>query len=62
MPLAEQSTFIPDAKPDMTFREKNQQLSAELSLAPNVTRKIVTIDRIEIGGTGWRITYRVGTP
>ncbi|MBK8276346.1 MAG: hypothetical protein IPK92_11000 [Nitrospira sp.] len=62
MPLEERSTFIWDDKPDMTFEEKNRQLSAELGIAPNSKRKIVRIDRIEIGGAGWRITYRVGTP
>lgn len=62
MPLDERNTFIWDDRSDMTFEEKNLQLSAELGLSPNSKRKIVRIDRIEIGGAGWRITYRVGAP
>ena len=62
MALEEKKTFIEDDKPNMTFEEKNLQLSAELAVAPNVKRKIVQIDRIEIGASGWWITYRVGSP
>ena len=62
MALEEKKTFIQDEKQNMTFEEKNLQLSAELAVAPNVKRKIVHIDRIEIGASGWWITYRVGSP
>ncbi len=62
MPLDERSAFIWDERDNMTFEEKNRQLAAEVGVAPHSKRKIVRIDRIEIGGTGWKITYRVGTP
>lgn len=62
MPLKDHVAFIKDEKQDMTIREKNEQLSAVLATSPNVTRKIVEIERIEIGGSGWRIHYRTGTP
>ena len=62
MPLSEQRTFIPDDKPSMSFEQKNRQLSAELAMSPNLKRKIVRIERVEIGGEGWWITYRVGSP
>jgi hypothetical protein len=62
MALDEKKAFIEDEKPNMTYEEKNQQLSAELATAPNSKRKIVRIDRIEIGAAGWWITYRVGSP
>lgn len=62
MPLEERRAFIEDERPNMTYEEKNQQLSAELAVAPNAKRKIVCIDRIEIGASGWWITYRVGSP
>jgi hypothetical protein len=61
MPLKDQITFIKDKRTNMTVREKNEQLSAELAIAPNVKRKISMIERIEIGGSGWRIHYRTGT-
>ena len=62
MPLDEQKAFIEDTDPDMSFEDKNLQLSAVLAITPNSRRKIVTIDRIEIGASGWWITYRVGKP
>ena len=62
MPLQELKVFIEDEKPDMSFQDKNMQLSAELATAPNVKRKIVRIERIEIGASGWWISYRTGTP
>ena len=62
MPLEEKKVFIKDPNPDMSIRDKNMHLSARLAFAPNVNRKIVRIDRIEIGAFGWWITYRVGTP
>ena len=62
MPLQDKTVFIKDPQPDMTIRQKNMHLSAKLGTAPNVKRKIVQIERIEIGGTGWRIHYRTGTP
>lgn len=58
MRFREDETFIPDQRPDMTYEEKNSQLSADLAVAPNRKRKIVRIERIEIGASGWLITYR----
>jgi hypothetical protein len=60
MPLDEKRAFIEDTKLDLSFEDKNLQLSAVLSVAPNSRRKIVRIDRIEVGASGWWITYRVG--
>jgi len=62
MPLKDQSAFIKDERPNMTIREKNEQLSVTLATSPNVKRKIIKIERIEIGGSGWRIHYRTGKP
>jgi|APFre7841882630_1041343.scaffolds.fasta_scaffold12790_1 hypothetical protein len=62
MPLQELKVFIEDEKPDMSFEDKNMQLSAELAVPPNSKRKIVRIERIEIGASGWWISYRTGTP
>ena len=62
MPLEERRVFIEDEKLDMSFEDKNMQLSAELAMPPNVKRKIVRIERIEIGASGWWIVYRTGTP
>lgn len=62
MPLVEKKTFIKDPDPNMSIRDKNLYLSARLAVAPYATRKIVCIERIEIGASGWWITYRVGTP
>lgn len=62
MPLQDNTAFVKDERPNMTTREKNMQLSAKLAAAPHVKRKITTIKRIEIGGSGWRILYRTGTP
>lgn len=59
MPAQDRLAFIADPKPDMTTREKNEHLAARLALAPHVTRLLVSIQRIEIGDQGWRITYRV---
>lgn len=61
MPLDEQKTFIEDDQEDMSYKDKNQRLADALSKAPIWTKKIVQIDRIEIGANGWWITYRVGT-
>lgn len=58
MQLKEDDIFIPDQRPDMTYEEKNSQLSADLAVAANRKRKIVRIERIEIGATGWQIIYR----
>ncbi len=60
MPLQEKKTFIKDPKQNMTMEEKNRFLSAKLAVTPHVKRKIVLIERIEIGASGWRITYRTG--
>ena len=46
----------------MTYEEKNQQLLSGIGDYSNSKRKIVRIDRIEIGASGWWITYRVGSP
>lgn len=62
MPLIEKDAFILDEKEDMTFEEKNRQLAAEVGVSPHSKRKIVRIERMEIGGTGWKLIYRVGTP
>jgi len=61
MPLQEKKVFIKDPKENMTITEKNMHLSANLAVAPNANRKIVRIERIEIGGSGWWIHYRVGS-
>jgi hypothetical protein len=62
MPLEERKVFIEDQKADMSFEDKNLQLSSELAIPPNSRRKIVRIERIEIGASGWWISYRTGTP
>jgi hypothetical protein len=62
MPLQELKVFIEDEKPGMSFEDKNIQLSGELAVPPNSKRKIVRIERIEIGASGWWISYRTGTP
>lgn len=62
MPLQEKKAFIKDPNQDMTIDEKNIHLSAKLSLAPYVHMKIVRIERIEIGASGWWIFYRTGSP
>jgi len=61
MTLQERKVFIKDPKEDMTTREKNMHLSAKLAVGPNANRKIVRIERIEIGGSGWWIHYRTGS-
>jgi len=62
MPLQEKKAFIRDTSSNMSIEQKNKHLSAELAVAPNLTRKIVRIERIEIGGSGWLIHYRTGSP
>ena len=62
MPLEEKKAFISDPNLCMTMEQKNKHLSAKLAVAPNLTRKIVRIERIEIGGSGWWIHYRTGSP
>lgn len=62
MPLQERRAFIKDPERNMTTREKNMHLSAMLSVTPNTIRKIVRIERIEIGASGWWIYYRTGSP
>lgn len=58
MPLKEKESFIEDPEQGMTTEAKNMHLSAKLALAPFKKMQIVRIDRIEIGSSGWRITYR----
>jgi hypothetical protein len=61
MPLVERKVFIKDPKTNMSIRDKNTHLSAKLAVAPHAKRKIVRIERVEIGGSGWYIYYRSGT-
>jgi len=58
MPLQEKKSFIQDPEPNMTPEGKNLYLSAKLAIAPYKKMQIVHIDRIEIGASGWQITYR----
>jgi hypothetical protein len=58
MALEEKRSFIEDPEPDMTPEGKNMHLSAKLAIAPYKKMQIVRIDRIEIGASGWWITYR----
>lgn len=58
MPLQEKKSFIQDPEPDMTTEDKNMHLSAKLAIAPYKKMQIVRIYRIEIGASGWWITYR----
>ena len=58
MPLQEKKSFIQDPEPDMTTEDKNMHLSAKLAIAPYKKMQIVRIYRIEIGASGWSITYR----
>lgn len=58
MPLQEKESFIPDPDQDLSPENKNTHLSAKLAIAPYKKMQIVRIDRIEIGASGWRITYR----
>jgi hypothetical protein len=62
MPLQEKKVFIKDTSTNMSIEQKNKHLSAKLAVAPNLKRKIVRIERIEIGGSGWWIHYRTGSP
>lgn len=61
MPLREQKAFIHDPNPNMAMKEKNMHLSAKLAVAPYVNMKIVRIERIEIGASGWWIHHRTGS-
>jgi hypothetical protein len=61
MALQEKRTFIQDKENDMTPEEKNLFLSAKLAVQPYKGMQIVRIDRIEIGASGWWITYRTNT-
>jgi hypothetical protein len=61
MPLQEKKAFIKDPQENMTTTEKNMHLSAKLAVGPNANRKIVRIERIEIGASGWWIHYRTGS-
>ncbi len=58
MPLKDRESFIEDPEQGMTTEAKNAFLSAKLAVAPYKKMQIVRIDRIEIGASGWRITYR----
>lgn len=58
MPYLEKKAFIEDTSSDMTSDDKNMYLSATLAVAPYVNMKIVRIERIEIGASGWLIYYR----
>ena len=62
MPLQEKKVFIKDTSTNMSVEQKNKFLSAKLAVAPNLKRKIIRIERIEIGGSGWWIHYRTGSP
>lgn len=62
MPLQERKGFIKDSAADLTIEEKNRELGAALQTRPWVVRKIVLISRVEIGGKGWWVNYRTGTP
>jgi len=62
MALSERKTFLPDPEPGMSVTEKNLFLSAKLAVGPFVSRNIFKIERIEIGGKGWMVHYRTGTP
>jgi hypothetical protein len=62
MPLQEKKAFLEDPEPDMSIRDKNMFLSAKLAVAPYRNMKIVKIQRLEIGATGWWIHYRTGKP
>lgn len=62
MALQEKKVFIKDPNPNMTMNEKNIHLSAKLAVAPYVNMKIVRIERIEIGASGWWIHHRTGSP
>ena len=61
MPLQEKKAFIKDPQENMTTIEKNMHLLAKLAVGPNANRKIVRIERIEIGASGWWIHYRTGS-
>jgi hypothetical protein len=61
MPFQEKKSFIKDPVPDMTTADKNAHLSAKLVVAPYRTMKIVRIERIEIGASGWWIHHRSGS-
>jgi len=54
-PLVEKTSFKPDD--ETTSTEKNTRLATLLN-GPWNDFEIVRIERIEIGGKGWRATYR----
>jgi hypothetical protein len=62
MALQENKRFLKDPKPNMSIADKNMYLSAKLAVAPFRKLKIVKIQRIEIGATGWWIYHRTGKP
>ena len=53
--LSEKTWFVKDNK--TSPRDKNSLLSDHLALKWNAL-KIVSIKRVEIGVTGWKVTYR----
>ena len=61
MPLQDRKVFVNDPSPNMTVEEKNMHLSGKLAISPHSKRKIVKIERIEIGASGWLIHYRIGS-
>jgi hypothetical protein len=54
-PLVERTSFKPDE--ETTGTAKNTRLATLLN-GPWNDFEIVRIERIEIGGSGWRVTYR----
>jgi len=56
--MQEKQSFEPDDGELTTPQEKNDAL-AQLLQGPWKKREIVRIERIEIGGHGWRVTYRI---
>ncbi len=62
MPLQDKKGFIEDSADDLTTDQKNKELGAALQTRPWVRRKIVSIERVEIGGKGWWVHYRTGRP
>ena len=52
------SVFIEDEGPDMTVREKNEQLSAELAAGDTADLNIYLIERDESEIPGWNIHYQ----
>ena len=60
--MQKKKAFLKDPKLNMSAEEKNKRLSAKLAVAPLVKRKIVHIERIDIGASGWWVHYRTGSP